>query len=384
MNKKKLVFILCIFIVAISIFMKVTAIEGEDLLLSEDSKSACLIESTTKEVIYKKNENERLSPASMTKIMTMTLVMEKLEKGIIKENDMVTTPAEAAGLGGSQIYLSAGEKMSVKDLLKSTAIASANDAAMSLAVYVGGSEKTFVKMMNDKVKELGLSNTNFVNPYGFDDPNHYSSSYDMAIMGSYLVENYPAILEYTSLYEDYVREDTVKRFWLVNTNKLVRFLEGVDGLKTGWTEGSGYCLTATIKKNNTRFIAVTMGNSDPKVRNSEVTSMLNYATSNYEVAKIFSKGDYIEEVEDIKVSPKKYSIYIKEDVYILKRKGEAFKEVKTEKIIDYNNLDNIGTIKIYYDNELYKEVSLGIDQEVKKANVFKVIFEVLREIFLIS
>ena len=212
---------------------------------------------------------------------------------MIKLNDLVTTPKEASSLGGSQIYLCEGEQMSVHDLLKAMCIASANDASMSLAYYIGGNEKNFVNMMNNKVKELGLNNTNFVTPYGFDDENHYSSCYDMAIMASYLINNYPKILEYTSLYEDYVREDTEKRFWLVNTNKLVKFIDGVDGLKTGWTNNSGYCLTATISKNNERFIVVNMGNSSPSTRNKEVSELLQYAINNYETETIVSKDEHL-------------------------------------------------------------------------------------------
>ena len=290
------IFIFCILTILLTICsFKLNAYENIDdnFSFSKDAKSSILIEGKTNTVLYSKNEHQRLAPASMTKIMTMLLVMENLKNNVISLQDMVTTPKVAAELGGSQIYLSEGEKMSVNDLLKSMCIASANDAALSLAYYIGGNEKNFVKKMNDKVKEMGLQNTNFITPYGFDDPNHYSSCYDMAIISSYLINNYPDILEYTSIYEDYVREDTEKRFWLVNTNKLVKFTEGVDGLKTGWTSNSGYCLTATISKNNERFIVVNMGNSSPTIRNKEVNELLQYAINNYEAIKIVDKNEVI-------------------------------------------------------------------------------------------
>lgn len=344
-----------------------------------DAKSSILIECKTNTVLYKKNENERLAPASMTKIMTMILVMEKLHDSSITLNDLVTTPKEAANLGGSQVYLCEGEQMSVHDLLKAMCIASANDAAMSLACYVGGNEKNFVNMMNNKVKELGLMNTNFITPYGFDDENHYSSCYDMAIMASYLINNYPNILNYTSIYEDYVREDTEKKFWLVNTNKLVKFIDGVDGLKTGWTNNSGYCLTATISKNKERFIVVNMGNSSPSIRNKEVSELLQYAIKNYETIKLVSKNDIIDEINDISKKPNKITFKANEDVIIVKNKNEKIKDFKIEKYIDIKN--NNFYIDVYYDNLLHKRIRLTTDNDIKKANIFNIFYEILRKIF---
>lgn len=344
-----------------------------------DAKSSILIECKTNTVLYKKNENERLAPASMTKIMTMILVMEKLHDSSITLNDLVTTPKEAANLGGSQVYLCEGEQMSVHDLLKAMCIASANDAAMSLACYIGGNEKNFVNMMNNKVKELGLMNTNFITPYGFDDENHYSSCYDMAIMASYLINNYPNILNYTSIYEDYVREDTEKKFWLVNTNKLVKFIDGVDGLKTGWTNNSGYCLTATISKNNERFIVVNMGNSSPSIRNKEVSELLQYAIKNYETVKLVSKNDIIDEINDISKKPNKITFKANEDVIIVKNKNVKIKDFKIEKYIDIKN--NNFYIDVYYDNLLHKRIRLTTDNDIKKANIFNIFYEILRKIF---
>lgn len=385
---KKIFLLLITLILIVTVIekpMKVNASEivtiNENLELTEDCKSACLIECQTGQIIYSKNENEKIAPASMTKIMTMILVMEKLKCGVIKLEDVVKTPKEASELGGSQIYLSEGEEMTVHDLIKSMTIASANDATMSLAINIGGSEKTFVKMMNDKVKELGLKNTNFVNPYGFDHNDHYSSAYDMAIMSQYLINNYPEILQYTSLYEDYVREDTVKKFWLVNTNKLVRFVNEVDGLKTGYTAKSGYCLSATINKNNERFIAVAMGNTTPTIRNNEIMSMLNYGVNNYSTKMLISKDEIIKEIDDKGYTPHKIVLKAEKDVIILQNKGDSNSNIN---IIEEIDLNKGSKLKVYINNELTEEINLISEVQYKKATIFDLLWQVIKEIFLVT
>ena len=182
--------------------------------------------------------------------------------------------------------------MSVRDLFKGVAIASGNDAIVALAEKIAGTEDLFVSMMNKRAKELGLKNTNFKNSHGLDEANHYSTAYDMAMMAKELVKH-EKVLEFTSIYEDYLRADTDEKVWLVNTNKLVRFYDGVDGLKTGSTNNAGYCLTATAKRNNMRVIAVVMGEPDSKTRNSEVTEMLDYAFAQYEIEQLLSKNSII-------------------------------------------------------------------------------------------
>lgn len=382
MNKKIILLLLFILLIFGFTIPKTKSIENENLEFSGDAKSSCLIDIKTNTVLFEKNKDMKLAPASMTKVMTMILVMERIDNGSLNLNEIVTTPKNASSLGGSQIYLSEGEQMSVHDLLKSMCIASANDAAMSLAMHIGGSEKVFVNMMNDKAKELNLQNTNFVNPYGFDDPNHYTSSYDMAIMSSHLINNHPKILEYTSIYEDYVREDTVKKFWLVNTNKLVKFMDGVDGLKTGWTQNSGYCLTATISKNSERFIAVSMGNSSPTIRNQEVTELLNYAVNNFHTVTIFKKGDVIKQINDKKFHPNYITLKIEKDVYILKNKNDDLKDYTIKEHIDL--LDDNSYIDIYYNNSFYTKVKLISEYEIHKSSLWELFLDVLKEIFIIT
>lgn len=215
--------------------------------LAEQASSAIVIEQDTGKVLFDKNPNEKLPPASMTKIMTMLLIMEQVEKGKLKLTDKVRASEHAASMGGSQIFLEPGEEMTVNEMLKGIAIASGNDASVAVAEHIAGSEEGFVNMMNKKAKDLGLKNTHFQNPTGLPAKDHYSTANDMAIMARELMK-YPLIRKYTGKYEDYLREDTDKKFWLVNTNKLVRFYPGVDGVKTGFTTEAKYCLTASAQK----------------------------------------------------------------------------------------------------------------------------------------
>ena len=360
----------------------------EEAQLVTDGKSAILIEPTTFAVIYEINADDRRHPASMTKIMTMILIMEAVKKGVISFDDTLYASEYASSMGGTTIYLEPGEGMKAEDLFKSIAINSANDSSVVFAEAIGGSVGNFVRMMNNKAKEIGCVGTTFKNPHGLPEAGHLSTARDMALMGAYLVNNHPEILEYTKIYEDYVREDTDKRFWLVNTNKLVRFVEGVDGIKTGWTNEAGYCLTATICRDNKRFIAVVMGGSSAKTRNQEIMQMLNYALGTYDVHNIYKKDQVIATYEDVSVYPAKYNVIITEDVNVLLKKGDKLKKITVEKNIDYKNLpyDNkkVGTMKIYYDGELIKEADLAVKEELKKAGYFKVFWEVLKEILLVS
>ena len=210
--------ILVLFFISLLFISNAKALESSEL--AKSSKSAILLEPTTGEIIYEKNSHEKLPPASMTKIMSMLLIMESIESGIIKWNDTITVSSNASSMGGSQILLETGEKMSVEDLFKGVAIASGNDAVVALSEAIAGTEEMFVKMMNDKVKELGLKNTNFKNPHGLDTVNHYSTAYDMAMIAKELLKH-EKVLEYTSVYETYLRENLPTKIWLVNTNKVV-------------------------------------------------------------------------------------------------------------------------------------------------------------------
>lgn len=251
--------------------------------LSLDCKSAILMEAQTGEILYASNENEPLPPASVTKIMTLLLIMEAIEDKKIAYTDMVTASENACSMGGSQIFLEVGEQMTVEELIKSVVIASANDAAVTLAEYIAGTEEAFVQMMNQKAKELKMENTNFENTNGLDDTteNHVTSAKDIAIMSRELIK-YPKITEYSSIWMDTVRNG---EFGLTNTNRLIRFYKGATGLKTGSTSKAGFCISATAERDGMTLIAVIMAAPSRDLRNSAAVSLLNYGFSNYTVYK---------------------------------------------------------------------------------------------------
>lgn len=246
-----------------------------------DCKSAILVEANTGTVLYEKNADEALPPASVTKIMTLLLVMEAIEEGKLSYNDTVRASANACSMGGSQIYLRENEEMSVEDMLKSVIIASANDAAVALAEHICGSEEAFVSKMNERARALGMKNSSFENTNGLDDTveNHVTSARDIAIMSSELIK-YPKITEYSSIWMDTIRNGA---FGLTNTNRLIRFYKGATGLKTGSTDKAGFCISATAKRENMSLICVVMGAPTRDVRNSIAVKLLDYGFNNYRV-----------------------------------------------------------------------------------------------------
>ena len=270
---------LSIIIILGSLCCTVNAEENSYPELSLSCKSAVLMEASTGEILYATNENEPLPPASVTKIMTLLLVMEAIEAKKINYTDMVSASENACSMGGSQIYLEPGEQMSVEELLKSVVIASANDAAVTLAEYVAGTEEVFVEMMNQKAADLGMENTNFENTNGLDDTteNHVTSAKDIAIMSRALIK-YPKITEYSSIWMDTVRNG---EFGLTNTNRLVRFYKGATGLKTGSTSKAGFCISATAERDGMTLISVIMGSPSRDERNNSAVALLNYGFSNY-------------------------------------------------------------------------------------------------------
>ena len=247
-------------------------------------KSAALMDVATGTVLYEANSHERLAPASVTKVMTMLLIMEAVDSGKIAMADTVTASEAAAAKGGSQIYLKVGETMSVSDMLKSIAVSSANDCACAMAEHIAGSEEAFVAQMNQKAAELGMQDTHFVNCTGLDDgenaAEHRTSAYDIAIMSRELLKNHPDIKQFTTIWMDTVRNGT---FGLSNTNKLVRFYQGATGLKTGYTSGAGYCLSATAQRDGMELIAVVMGADTSANRNAACKQLLDYGFANFAV-----------------------------------------------------------------------------------------------------
>lgn len=373
--------ILILLLLLISIPL-VKAEETEDL--APNAKSAIMIEASTGEILFQKNKDEKLAPASMTKMMSMLLIMEEIENGNLKWNEMITTSEKASSMGGSQIFLKVGEKMTAEDLLKGVAIASGNDAVVALAERISGSEEQFVKRMNIRAKDLGLKNTNFINATGLTADNHYSSAYDMSLIAKELVKH-EKILEFTSTYEDYLRKDTKSPFWLVNTNRLVRFKEGVDGLKTGFTDEAGYCLTATMKKDNMRLITVVMKEENTSKRSADTTKMLDYGFNIYMVQTILDEKTTIEKkkVELGKIITTE--IVPKENITILNKKSDDQKNItyKTNinKIIaPVKKGDKVGTIDIIEDNNIISTIDATVKEDILKANILTIYLRNLKEI----
>ncbi|WP_270179127.1 D-alanyl-D-alanine carboxypeptidase family protein [Alkalihalobacillus sp. CinArs1] len=339
----------------------------------EESSSAILIERDTGAVLYEKDSDKKLPPASMTKIMTMVLIMEAIESGKVKLDDKIRTSEYAASMGGSQIFLEAGEEMTADDMLKGIAIASGNDASVAMAEAIAGSEKAFVQMMNDKAKEMGLKDTNFVNPTGLPAKDHYSTSHDMAMMARELLK-YDLITKYTGKYEDYLREDTDKKFWLVNTNKLVKFYQGVDGLKTGFTNEAKYCLTATAKRDDMRVVAVVMGAPSPKKRNAEVTKLFDYAFSQYTTNKLFDRNHVVKEVEINKGDRATMEVVTSEQVSVLMKKGSKDEKITTSIKMNENlqtpikEGDPVGVLTVKVDGKVTATSPVLSSQSIDQAS----------------
>lgn len=376
MMKKILIFIF--------LLMSIPMVKAEVEDLATNAKSAIMIEASTGEILFQKNKDEKLAPASMTKMMSMILIMEEIENGNLKWDEMITTSERASSMGGSQIFLKAGEKMSVEDLLKGVAIASGNDAVVALAERIAGSEEAFVKRMNARGKDLGLKNTNFVNATGLTADNHYSSSYDMSLIAKELVKH-EKILEFTGTYEDYLRKDTKSPFWLVNTNRLVRFKEGVDGLKTGFTNEAGYCLTATMKKDGMRLITVVMKEETANKRSADTTKMLDYGFNVYMIQSILDEKTTIEKRKVELGKDLMTEIIPKENITILNKKSDELKNITYKTNIDkivapVKKGDKVGTIDILEDNKVISTIDATVKNDIDKASIITIYLRNLKEI----
>ena len=326
-----------------------------------NAKSAILIEESTGKVIYEKNADEQLNPASMTKIMSLILIFDALDQNKITLDDEVVVSKDASSMGGSQVYINEKEVYKVEELIKGVAIASANDAVVALAEKISGSKEKFVEQMNAKAKMLNLKNTNFVNPHGLDAENHFSSARDMSIMAKELLK-YKDVLKYTSKYEDYFKKPDGSSIWLVNTNKLVKFYEGMDGLKTGYTEAAGYCLTATASKNNLRFISVVMGENSIEDRTEDTLKLMNFGFNTIKKETILTNKEPIDKLKIDLAKKENNNVYIENDItkiYNINSAKVDYKyKLKYKKKIDLPLKKNskVGEIVINLDNgDIVKE-----------------------------
>lgn len=294
------------------------------------AKASVLIDASTGQVLLEKNSHEKLPIASVTKTMSLLLVMDAVDSGKITMDDKVTVSDHSYNMGGSQVYLKPGEEFTVTEMLKAVAVHSANDATVALAEKIAGSEDAFVAMMNEKAKALGMNDTNFLDCTGLTDEGHYSSANDVALMSRDLIMNHPKILEFTTIWHDTFRNG---QFSLDNTNKLIRFYDGANGLKTGFTTKAGYCLSAAAKRNNLQLIAVVLGEPDTNTRFAEARKLMDYGFANYEVTQLDKKGVAVGEVGVKKGLKTKVKAIYGEDVKLLLNKGEKGKitrEVKLE------------------------------------------------------
>ena len=375
--KKILLIIMSFFVLNLNVLAE------EDF--APNGKSAILVDNLSGKVLYEKNADEKLAPASMTKLASMLMVMEAIDNGNLKFEDKVTISEEAANMGGSQVFLQAGEVYTVYDLLKSVAIASGNDAVVALAEKIGGSQSGFIDMLNKRLKEIGATNTNFVNAHGLDAEGHYSTARDMSIIARELLKH-PKILEFTSIYEEYLEKNDGSRIWLVNTNKLVRFYDGVDGLKTGFTKTAGYCLTATASKNNFRLISVVMGEDTSENRSSDTVKMLNYGFNTFKINIIKTKGESLGKVRVEKGKQDKANIVLLTDATKILKNTDPVTEynfnLKVNKIKAPVKVgDIVGTAEIIdSEGNIVDEVDVTVEKDIKKANILDYMLRNLKTI----
>lgn len=352
-----------------NIYISAYSIPSNDNM-SLDCRSALLMEFSTGNIIYEFNSHEKLTPASVTKIMTTLLIMEAVENGTMSLDDKVTCSARAKSMGGSTMYLETGEIRTVEELLKGVCVESANDAAIALAEYHSGTEEAFVEKMNARAKELGCNDTNFSNCTGLFPDNHYTSAYDLAIMSRELLKH-SQVLKYTTIWMETISEGRKQPFTLVNRNKMIRTYNGCDGLKTGYIKESMYCISATAKRNNIRFISIIMGAPTWQSRNEQAGRLLDYGFSKYECIKLLDKGEPVGEISLHKAVPEKVTIKAGDELDVILEKGS---KVNLEKQVEiYKDIklplkagDQIGVIRAVDGDKTYSEVKLVVDEPVRK------------------
>lgn len=360
MKRRKLTIIFIIFIM--SFLTTGICVHGESIPI--ESKSAILINGNTGEILFEHNKDEKLPPASITKIMTMLLTMEAIENGKIDLNDEVVISQNASKIGGTQLYMEPGETKTVEELLIGVAVESANDAAFALGEYIGGTIESFIILMNDRAKELGMTNTQFKNPHGLPVEGHYTTAHDIAIMSRELVK-YEEIHKYLTMWMVDIRvgknNDRVRT--LANTNKLLKSYDGLDGIKTGYTDEAKHCLSATAKKGNLRLISVILSAENSQIRFDEAAKLLDYGFANYDGVCVAERGEEIQEVTIEKGLLEKISVITEEALYVMVKKGEDSEIEK--KVV----LDGIFTAPIERGQKLGELIAYSGDKEIGRVNL---------------
>ena len=374
--------VICFFICVCFMMQSVVVFAEGNTDLGLNAKSAILMEESTGNILYESNPDERLPIASVTKVMTMLLIMEAVDSGKISLDDMVTVSENAMSYGGSTMFLETGEQLTVNDMLKGIAVASANDGCVAMAEHLAGSESAFVDMMNEKAKKLGMENTHFMNTNGLDEEDHYSSARDVAIMSRELMKH-ETIFNYTSIWMDTLRGG---KFQLANTNKLIRFYDGANGLKTGSTSKALCCLSAAAKRNDMQLIAVVLGAPTSAERFASAKSLLDYGFANYAVNTQITAGDEVQKIAVEKGVDKEVGVVAGDSCSTLVKKGQEdniTKEIKIDETITapIEAGQKIGTMTISRDSEVIADIDLNASSAVEKKGIGLIIKDFFATIF---
>lgn len=374
--------VICFFICVCFMMHSVVVFAEGNTDLGLNAKSAILMEESTGNILYESNPDERLPIASVTKVMTMLLIMEAVDSGKISLDDMVTVSENAMSYGGSTMFLETGEQLTVNDMLKGIAVASANDGCVAMAEHLAGSESAFVDMMNEKAKELGMENTHFMNTNGLDEDDHYSSARDVAIMSRELMKH-ETIFNYTSIWMDTLRGG---KFQLANTNKLIRFYDGANGLKTGSTSKALCCLSAAAKRNDMQLIAVVLGAPTSAERFASAKSLLDYGFANYAVNTQITAGDEVQKIAVEKGVDEEVGVVAGDSCSTLMKKGQEdniTKEIKIDETITapIEAGQKIGTMTISRDGEVIADIDLNASSTVEKKGIGLIIKDFFATIF---
>ena len=389
------------FLLTITLFVNTIFFSGSTVCANEEnsypdlgitSKSAILMEAETGKIIYEKNADEQLRPASVTKIMTLLIIFEEIESGNLSLDDVVTVTEHAASMGGSQCFFEAGEEQTVKDMIKCIEIASGNDAAVAMAEHIAGSEEMFVERMNERAKELGMNNTCFKNACGLEAEGHVTCARDIAIMSRELIVNHPEIKEYSTIWMDSITHTTARgesRFDLANTNKFLKQYNGATGLKTGYTSQAKYCMSATAMRNDVDLIAVIMGAETKDIRNSQASALLDYGFS---VCDTYVDSDVISEELTFKV---KYGVKDTVEYECINEKNISIINGNTDnivkEIVQYNDLeapiykgDIIGVVQYSYEGNVIDEVFIYAAEDVEKMTYNYSIRYIIDRLFMVK
>ena len=370
-------------VLALAAAIPASSAVGEDAGLSLSCASSLLMEKETGTVLYEQDAHAKLEPASVTKVMTLLLVMEAVDSGRLSMDDMVTVSTHAAGMGGSQVYLKEGEQLSVSEMIKCVTVVSGNDCAVALAEHLAGSETAFVSQMNRRAKELGMADTTFINCTGLPAQGHVTSAYDIALMSRELILNHPTIRQYTTIWMDSIRDGA---FGLTNTNRLVRFYQGTTGLKTGSTDAAGFCISATAERDGMELIAVIMKSPTGPERFEDAKALLDYGFANYALVNVYPETP-LAPVDVLLGTVSQVQPQLQRDCRLLVRKGEESQV--TTKLTLAEDLEapveqgqTLGQLEVYVGEELRDTVPIVSAQPVDRLTVPGIFSRMLRQLLM--